>query len=130
MYLNQPRKFQSEDRWSALRLFRKSKGLCFTRGEKWSRDHVCKPSVQLHVVQELIDRIQASALTDDEEDFASEQASVHTISISAVAVGEKSVAPTLQLTIRLAGMELVFLVDSGSTHSFIDEALQHLLPEV
>ena len=50
---------QTEDRWSALRNFRKSKGLCFVCGEKWSKDHVCKSSVQLHIVQELIDHIQS-----------------------------------------------------------------------
>lgn len=37
-----------EDKWSSLRSFRKAKGLCFVCGEKWSRDHVCKSSVQLH----------------------------------------------------------------------------------
>lgn len=39
-----------EDRWSALHAYRKSKGLCFVRGEKWAREHKCQQQVQLHVV--------------------------------------------------------------------------------
>lgn len=56
----------TEDKWSALRTFRKAKGLCFVCGEHWSKDHVCKSSVQLHVVQELIDHIQTGARSDSD----------------------------------------------------------------
>lgn len=30
-----------DDRFSALKAYRSSKGLCFTCGEKWGRDHKC-----------------------------------------------------------------------------------------
>lgn len=49
-----------EDKWTSLRNFRRAKGLCFICGEKWSKDHQCKSTVQLHVVQELIDQLQSS----------------------------------------------------------------------
>lgn len=39
------RPIATEDRWSALRAYRKSKGLCFTCGERWAKDHVCKQEV-------------------------------------------------------------------------------------
>lgn len=45
----------AEDKWVALRNYRKSKDLCFLCGERWSKDHKCQQSVQLHFVQELID---------------------------------------------------------------------------
>jgi hypothetical protein len=32
-----------EDRWQQLRAYRKAKVLCFTCGEKWARDHQCRP---------------------------------------------------------------------------------------
>lgn len=59
----------TDDRWSALRAYRKSKGLCFTCGEKWSKDHVCKQEVQLHVVQEMLEYVQSlPADQSDSED--------------------------------------------------------------
>ena len=37
----------TEDKLSALKSFIHAKGLCFVCGDKWSREHQCKPSVQL-----------------------------------------------------------------------------------
>ena len=108
----------TEDKWSALRNFRKSKGLYFVCGEKWSKDHVCKSSVQLHIVQELIDHIQSEE-TISTDSSIQDQMSVCSMQLSAAAVGKQSSAPTLQLLIELQGMELILLVDSGSTHSFV-----------
>jgi hypothetical protein len=39
-----------EDRVTTLRNYKRAKGLCFTCGEHWSRDHKCKQTVQLHMV--------------------------------------------------------------------------------
>lgn len=120
---------QSEDKWSALRNYRKSKGLCFVCGEKWSKDHMCKSSVQLHIVQELIDHIQSED-TSTIDSSPQDQMSVCSMHLSAAALGKQSSAPTLQLLIELQGMELIFLVDSGSTHSFIDSSLQNMLTNI
>ena len=43
------------ERWSALQAFRRAKGLCVRCADKWSRDHKCAPSVQLHVLQEIME---------------------------------------------------------------------------
>jgi hypothetical protein len=43
------------EKLSALRQYRRAKGLCDLCAEKWSRDHKCAPTVQLHVVQELLE---------------------------------------------------------------------------
>jgi hypothetical protein len=40
---------------AALRAFRRAKHLCVRCAEKWSRDHKCFPTVQLHAVQEVLD---------------------------------------------------------------------------
>uniref|UniRef100_A0ACD5WWR9 Uncharacterized protein n=1 Tax=Avena sativa TaxID=4498 RepID=A0ACD5WWR9_AVESA len=48
-------KSAAEDRWQNLKSYRRSKGLCFVCGERWSREHQCKNSIQLHVVQEMIE---------------------------------------------------------------------------
>ena len=38
-----------------LREYRRAHGLCFKCGKKWGHDHTCPTSVQLHVVEELLD---------------------------------------------------------------------------
>lgn len=42
-----------DDKLAALRAYRRAKGLCQRCAEKWSRDHKCPPTVQLHALQEL-----------------------------------------------------------------------------
>lgn len=50
----------TNDKIAALRNYRRAKGLCFTCGERYSRDHKFQPTVQLHVVQEMVDFFQQS----------------------------------------------------------------------
>lgn len=47
-----------DDKVAVLRAYRRSKGLCFTCGERWGKDHKCSPSIQLHVVEELMEALQ------------------------------------------------------------------------
>uniref|UniRef100_A0ACD5ZJU3 Uncharacterized protein n=1 Tax=Avena sativa TaxID=4498 RepID=A0ACD5ZJU3_AVESA len=44
-----------DEKLEALRSFRKSKGLCFTCDDRWSRTHKCPAQVLLHVLEELLD---------------------------------------------------------------------------
>ena len=113
----------SADKWGALRSYRRSKGLCFTCGEKWGKDHVCRQEVQLHIVQEMIEFMQNSE--DSETDSYSTQHEVHMLAISAAALGGKDDVSvrTMQLKVQLQGLNLTVLVDSGSTHSFLDTSL-------
>jgi hypothetical protein len=50
--------YSVDDKWNSLRAYRKSKGLCFVCGERWGWDHQCKPNIQLHIVQEMLDCLQ------------------------------------------------------------------------
>nr|ABA98724.1 retrotransposon protein, putative, unclassified [Oryza sativa Japonica Group] len=117
-----------EDRVAALRAYRKAKGLCHTCGEKWSREHKCGPTVQLHVVEELLDLLEEpdgeakSAGTDELTEKASETVSeVCQISKEAMLGTESS--GTLRLQGLIQQYEIMMLVDSGSTHSFISEEM-------
>lgn len=105
--------------------------MCFVCGEKWSKDHVCKQEVQLHVVQEMLEYVQQLPFSFDtgDEDIVSESNAVY---LSATAVGdtpEKS-ALTMKLKIQLQGRTLSFLVDLGSTHTFLDGVVAELLQGV
>jgi len=59
-------KYGSDDRWSSLRTYRRSKGLCYLCGEKWGKEHVCNKSIQ-HVVQEMLDCFQMQDAEVSEE---------------------------------------------------------------
>jgi hypothetical protein len=47
-----------DDKVSALKSYRRVKGLCFTCGERWGKDHKCAQTVQLQVVEELLEAFQ------------------------------------------------------------------------
>jgi len=55
-------KLQSSDEiLSAIKAYRRTKGLCYNCGVKWSPGHKCAPTVALHVVEELWQLLQDPA---------------------------------------------------------------------
>lgn len=115
----------SQDKWQALKAYRKANNLYFTCGEKWTgHNHKCPDKVPLHVIQELLEILQVEEPSDDEEDFHG--CSPDTI----MAVKEDQSAPPTsrkRKTIRFQGFvgkqELLILLDSGSVGTFISEEL-------
>lgn len=99
-----------EDKVADLRSQRRSQGLCMKCGEKWSRQHKCPEKVSLRVLEELLQVISP----EDEED---EQ--IYQLSNSA-AEGVQG-----RKTIKLHGLvnnqEILILIDSGSSCTFISE---------
>lgn len=125
---DQHRTTASEDKWIALKSYRRAKGLCFICGEKYSRDHKCRDAVQLHFVQEMVEFLQQD---DSDQQFydSSSQVDDQLMAISAAAMGDcKASATTMKLAVMFHGHRLLFLVDSGSTHSFLDSKLLSICP--
>lgn len=120
----------TDDKWGVLHAYRRARGLCFVCGERWGKDHVCKQEVQLHVVQEIIDILQCAEIQDSDD--TESVAEAHMITISAVAVGDEIAKQvrTMQFRVQLQGLNLMFLVDSGSSHSFLDASLSAKLLDV
>ncbi|XP_071679939.1 uncharacterized protein [Lolium perenne] len=119
----------SVDKWNSLRAYRRSKNLCFTCGEKYSREHQCKSAIQLHVVQEMIDYMR-SCTDSDEDTLEADQEPVNqqVMMLSVAAVSPEVSAPrTMQLKVYIQGHDFLFLVDSGSSACFIDEEKAKLL---
>lgn len=83
-----------------MKSYRRSKGLCFTCGERWGKDHKCSPSVQLHVVHELLDILQ-----EDTEEILSAETATQKEDLIVMAISQQAANGT----------------ESGSTNSFIDE---------
>nr|XP_025875985.1 uncharacterized protein LOC4347143 isoform X1 [Oryza sativa Japonica Group]XP_025875986.1 uncharacterized protein LOC4347143 isoform X1 [Oryza sativa Japonica Group]XP_025875987.1 uncharacterized protein LOC4347143 isoform X1 [Oryza sativa Japonica Group] len=108
------------DKFSALKSYKRAKGLCFTCGEHWSREHKCGSSVQLHVVQELLAALQDDQLNHESVDTVSEPVEPVFMAISYQAVTGTESLTSFRLNGWVQGYELLMLVDSGSSHSFID----------
>lgn len=111
-----------EDRLAALKSYRRSKGLCFVCGERWSKDHKCATSVQLHVVQELLDHLQSDVFASGTESAPVSEDSDNSVlmAISQHAVWGTESSKSIKLRGWVQDFELLMLVDSGSTHSFMD----------
>jgi hypothetical protein len=101
------------DKLEALKAYRRAKGMCFTCSEHWSRDHQCKPTVQLHFVQELLEFCSSS----DEPVEAPGEDMDQTLNLMLMSTNNVSADPAnaIQLACELQGKPIVFLVDSGST---------------
>jgi hypothetical protein len=119
-----PDKPRWDDKLESLCAYRKSKGECFTCGEKWSRTHKCPDKIPLHILEELLDVLPpgGEASTESPGDMSSEDE----LMCVDLATTEEAV-PTRCRTIRLHGrvgqQEVLILVDSGSGASFVDAAL-------
>jgi hypothetical protein len=111
-----------DDKLEALHSFRKSKGLCFTCGEKWSRTHKCPTQVPLHVLEELLDALPPRRDTNSDDDMSSGD-ELMCIDVAAVTRATPSRRRMICLHGHVKGQEVLILVDSGSGASFIDNGL-------
>jgi hypothetical protein len=118
-----------ETKLAALSTYRMAKGLCRKCGEKWHKGHKCADSVQLNVVQEIWDLLEPesprSQLSD--EDTTAEQVFM---AISEAVVSGIETPWTLKIKGTIQQIEILILLDSGSSHSFISEAVATYLQGV
>jgi len=96
---------------------RRLDGLCFNCPEKFSRDHL------KHCTGKGIYILEMSADEDSQDGSESDE----DLKISLAAITGIQTSATLHLTARVCDTAATALVDSGSTHSFIDEALAQRL---
>lgn len=110
-----------DDRVAALRNYRRARGLCFKCGERWGQGHQCGPTVQLHVVEELLELLQADQGAPAVQDPDSDDDVL--MCISKGATTGQTTPRTARLLGRIGGQEVLILVDSGSSHSFLSDAV-------
>ena len=113
-----------QDKLSALKAYHRAKGLRFVCGEKWGKDHKCNTTVQLHVVQEMLDFCASGPLSSDSDDSDSDL-----MVLSAETQSSSKVARAIRLNCQVAGRKVVFLLDSGSSHSFLSSSLAGQWPQ-
>lgn len=102
--------------------FRRANGLCFKCGDKYMREHKCNKVGQLLTIEvgthgELLsdEAIRALELLDDRSEDA---AACYHISVHAVAGTEST--ETIRLRALVGNQVMLLLVDSGSTHTFVN----------
>ncbi|VAI24746.1 unnamed protein product [Triticum turgidum subsp. durum] len=105
---------------SALRAFRRARGLCYKCGERWGKDHTCPPTVQMHVVEELLALFTVEEELGDHQQNPTEYEEDNLCTISKQAVDGSPGPGVLQLHAWIQGREVSLLVDSGSSASFVD----------
>uniref|UniRef100_A0A8R7QLF3 Uncharacterized protein n=1 Tax=Triticum urartu TaxID=4572 RepID=A0A8R7QLF3_TRIUA len=77
----------------------------------------CAATVQLHVVEELLELLQAEVQDRQEQDTDSDDEQL--MSISKMATTGETTPRTVRLLGHIEGREVLILVDSGSSHSFV-----------
>lgn len=115
-----------EERLDSLKSYHRSKGLCFTCGDKWSRTHQCPDKIPLHVIEELMEILLISADMEAED---SEESDSEDLMLLAATTEPRSALK--KNTIRLQGVvgkhQILILIDSGSVASFISTNLAEKL---
>lgn len=121
--------------WKAQQLkeYRRAQGLCFKCGDKYVPGHVCAKTepAQLKAIQLQSD---SEVLSDDLLDVITALDISETSShLSLHALAGTCNNDTIQLRALVQNQVVIILVDSGSTHSFIDAGLcdrLHLSPDM
>ncbi|KAK9672380.1 hypothetical protein RND81_12G097000 [Saponaria officinalis] len=101
---------------------RRAKHLCFTCNEKWSPTHKC--TAQLHSIEILTvveddSSMEGSEVSEGTEQGYSVDDEIPPL-ISLNAINGNTTYQTMRVTGRVRGNALHILIDSGSTHNFLD----------
>jgi hypothetical protein len=114
----------SNDKLAALMAYWKAKGLCYKCGLKWGSQHHCPDSVALNVVEELWQMVseQDSHLGSSPEGADSDSID-DLMAISTPAVNGTYGGKTIKLKGHIQHHKAIFLIDSGSSHTFVSEQL-------
>jgi hypothetical protein len=101
---------------------KRKKGFCYSCDAKWSRGHVCEGDPKLFLIEEVeteeleeIDKATLQEVTKEEP------------VISLNAITGTPTPKTMRVVGTMKGQQVIVLVDSGSTHNFLDEKLATLL---
>lgn len=113
----------TDDRVAKLMGYRKSKGMCYKCGMKWSPTHKCAASVPLQVVEELWQMIVGEDVHEEDSCEQEHESGEDLMAISLQAVQGTESAKTVRMVGDICGKEAIILIDSGSSHNFISEAL-------
>lgn len=121
----------TDDKLTALRRFRRARGLCEKCAEKWSPGHKCVAAAHLHALEEVWDLLipEEPDPPDPKYDTSPDEEQLF-MSVSRVAWTGSNFVRTLKFQGFLQGHPMLILVDSGSSHSFLHTKFQTMLTNV
>jgi hypothetical protein len=115
-----------DDKLAALYAYRKAKGLCYKCGLAYTRGHKCVDIVQLHLVDEIWQFLQLPGEVEPPTSDPAEE--LQMLSLSLATTSRKDTPKTIRF---LGGdIEILVLLDSGSSASFLSTQVASTLPEV
>jgi hypothetical protein len=112
----------SDNKIAALHAYRRSRGLCQYCVEKYSRGHKCAAHVQLHAVQELWDLLQGEPDLNEVDDHSDTEIQLNVL-LYKEALSSGGNSKSFKFLGSIQGCEVMVLVDSGSSHSFVNMKL-------
>lgn len=119
--LNKPK--SPEDKLSILKAHIKAKGLCFKCGEKWNPQHKYSSTVSLNAIEEVWEMLSenlSKPLLSFKEEVDSDD---ELMALSLQAIKGTEGVKTIRLRGFVADQEVFMLVDSSSSHSFMNQHL-------
>lgn len=92
-------------------------------GEQYSPQHRCPKQIPLHVMEEVLDVLQLDGSNEGDNDGSIHDSDEELLSLSQHAVEGLQVKKTMRFQGLIGNCELLILVDSGSSTTFIAEEL-------
>uniref|UniRef100_A0A2N9FP25 Uncharacterized protein n=1 Tax=Fagus sylvatica TaxID=28930 RepID=A0A2N9FP25_FAGSY len=126
----EPEKFSARPSMQVQRLTpmqmseRRKKGLCYNCDERWSSDHRCKDR-KLYVMEEVED--EEAELVEIEEEEVEAELEEAKAEITLCALLGNTSPSTMRVIAIVNGQTTVVLLDTGSTHNFMDGTLAKTL---
>ena len=102
----------------------RKKGMCYNCDERWSSNHRCK-NRKSYLMEEMEDEKAELVEIEEEEDKAELKEKKAEITLCAL-LGSTS-SSTMRVIAILNGQKNVILLNTGSTHNFMDETLAKTL---
>ena len=106
-------RFRCASKLTALRNYRRAKGLCFKCGKRWGKDHTCPPTVQMHIVKELLAMFPQDDAPQESPPTSPRSDEENLCTLSRQDEDGSSDPGVLQLHAWLQGHEILVMVDSG-----------------
>jgi hypothetical protein len=115
----------SYDKLWAFKQYKQAKGLYDRCVERWTYGHKCTRIVQLHVIQELWDLFPNDELSANSRDSAgaSEELAQLCAFLSEAPISGVESARSMRLIGNIQGHQVLMLVDSGRSHSFVSSTM-------
>lgn len=110
-----------EEIMSAIKAYRRAKGLCYKCGMKWGPGHKCAPTVALHFVEELWQMLQHPGSPEQMHQEVDSDSGDELMCVSSFAVDGSETTKTIKVLGNLQGFQPLILLDSGSSCNFISE---------